>query len=274
MQGKLDFDAKRLFGDYMKLVDVPKLSPEETSVSELFGKKLGLINGSAWIQLWSYYFGRVYLPGVKLINVGNEAIQLNFMKAHEEGKKCPPKSNIELFGRYAKELVELSGVDAILITCSTMNRSFSYVQKMVEEYRVPVISIDQPMMEKCVNNGGKVLIVATHGPTVNNTRRLLEDTAQSMGKRELLEYTGATVEEAFELLGEGKIDAHNEAIAQAIKDKQSEEKIDQVVLAQLSMSVFKLSYPNPEKTFGIPVLTSGEEGFKKVYDVLTNTVNK
>jgi hypothetical protein len=44
------------------------------------------------------------------------------------------------------------------------------------------------------------------------------------------------------------------------------EKIGYVVLAQLSMTIFLLSYPDPLAEFGLPVLTSGECGFQFVYD--------
>lgn len=153
------------------------MKSKETVEQRLHGKKLGLVNGSAWVQLWSYYFGRVYLPGVKLVNLGNETIQLNFMKAHAEGSECPPKKNIELFARYARDLVELVGMDAILVTFSTMNRSLPYVKEAVAELGIPVVQIDEPMMESAVNRGGKVLIIVTHGSTVQTTQQLLEETA-------------------------------------------------------------------------------------------------
>lgn len=270
MNSHLDLNPRDLFSSYMKLVDVPKLSAEETNIPYLYGKKLGIINGSAWIQLWSYYFGRAYLPGVKLVNVCNEAIQLNFMKAHEEGRECPPKRNIELFARYARDLIELAHVDAILITCSTMNRSLPYVKKAIEEYNVPVVQIDEPMMERAVEISGKVLIIATHGPTVNSTRILLEETAASKNKDGTIKYVGVTLEDAFHLLGQGRIEEHNKLIADVIRKALSKYKIDQVVLAQLSMSVFNFSYPHPEETFGIPVLTSGDEGFKKIRSIFKN----
>lgn len=260
--------AISLFEDYMKLVHVPTLEPEATEDKSLYGKKLGLVNAAAWIQLWTYYFGRLYLPGVKLINVGNEAVQLNFMKAFREGLECPPRKNIELFASYSKDLIELAGVDAIMITCSTMNRSFSYVQKAVQEYGVPVIQIDLPLMEAAVNRAGKTLIIATLGTTVASTRKLLEETALAMGKYETLSFSEAIVEEAFDFLGEGHIQDHNRVIAEKIRSVQKHEKIDQVVLAQLSMCVFNLSYPDPEKEFGIPVLTSAVEGFKRARQIL------
>jgi aspartate/glutamate racemase len=257
-----------LFEEYMKLAHVTTLEPEPTEDKSLYGKKLGFVNPAAWIQLWTYYFGRLYLPGVKLINAGNEAVQLNFMKAFREGRECPPRQNIELFARYAKDLIELADVDAIMITCSTMNRSFPYVQKAVEEYGVPVIQIDQPLMEAVVNRGGQTLVIATLGTTVASTRKLLEETAAAMGKSETLSFSEAVVEEAFGLLGEGRIREHNRVIAEKIRSAQQRGKIDQVVLAQLSMCVFNLSYPDPQREFGIPVLTSGVEGFKKARQIL------
>jgi len=245
---------------------VPTLSPDSDAPASLRGKTLGIINGGAWITLWSYFFARRQLPGVRLVNVGNEAVQLNFMRAHHEGRPCPPQENIDAFGRYARDLVDLCGVDAILISCSTMNRAWPAVRDAVADSGAPVIAIDEPMMQRAVETGGRVLVVATHGPTVESTRALLEETAARVGTE--IAVCGATVEEAFELLGAGEIARHNEAIADAIRGACEREPVDVVVLAQLSMSVFKLSYPDCRAAFGVDVLTSGEEGFRRARAVL------
>lgn len=261
-----EVDAKSLFGAYMNLARVPTLEPEPDGSQPLYGKSLGIVNGSAWVTLWSYWFGRKHLPGVKLINVGNEAVQLNFMRAHLEGRPCPPPANVDLFVEYAQQLHTLFGVDAILITCSTMNRSAEPVRAAMDQYGVPVVQIDEPMMEAAVTAGGRVLVVATHGPTVENTQTLLRETATR--QRVDVEFGGATVPQAFDLLGSGDIDGHNEAIASAIRAAQKEERYRCAVLAQLSMSVFTFSYPNPEEVFGIPVICSGDAGFVRVREVL------
>ena len=135
-------------------------------------------------------------------------------------------------------------------------------------YEVPVIQIDEAMMEAAIENGGKILVVATHGPTVKSTQALLKETAERLHRK--IEYTGATVESAFDLLGQGKIAEHNEIIAQAIKEATKKDNVAIVVLAQLSMTVFKFSYPDSVKSFGIPVLTSGECGFLKAKEILMN----
>ena len=266
MQIMTNEQAMFFFSDYMRITGVPKLGPLPQGEPELIGKTLGIVNGSSWIELWSNFFGKRILPGVKFVNVGNEGVQLNFMQAHHDGKPCPPESNIQAFVRYARELAQFAAPDAILISCSTMNRSFSAVAEAVIEYDIPVIQIDMPMMEQAVAYGGKILVVATHGPTVKSTQNLLTETAQAMQRE--VSFCGATVEEAFSLLGEGRIAEHNEEIAAAIMDAQKQENISCVVLAQLSMAVFSLSYPNPVDTFGIPVFNSAEAGFGRIRQIL------
>lgn len=262
-----DLDGVRLFSEYLRVTGVAHLGPERRGDPALLGKRLGLLNGGAWIALWSYYFGRRYLPGVHLINVGNEAVQLNFMAAHAAGWPCPPQSNIDAFVRYARDLVDLAGVDAVLITCSTMNRAYRQVQAALAPLGVPVVQIDRPMMEAAVERGGRVLVVATHGPTVESTQALLRETAAEEGRE--VTYGGVTVEEAWERLARADVTGHNAALAAAIREALAEAPYESVVLAQLSMALFLLEHPDPLAEFGVPVLTSAEYGFRRVHEVLT-----
>jgi len=259
-------DPVSLFSNYMALTGVPSLEFDKAENPLLQGKKLGVVNGSGWISLWSTYFGKKILPGVKIINVGNEGVQLNFMRAHRDRLKCPPQINIDLFCRYAEDLYRLYEVNAVMISCSTMNRAYRDVQFHMNKFDVPVIQIDEAMMEEAVNSNGRILVIATHGPSVKSTQQLLKETATRLKRN--VEFDGATVEEAFNLLGEGKIEEHNRLIAETIATNLEKTKIDIVVLAQLSMSVFSFSFPEPLKTFGIPVLNSGETGFRRAGEVL------
>jgi Asp/Glu/hydantoin racemase len=265
-KGVAAVDPLELFGMYLQVTGVASLECPEATDPGLRGKSLGIVNGSSWILLWSMYFGRLLLPGVRLINVGNEAVQLNFMRAHREGNPVPPELNIELFARYARDLATLCDLDAILITCSTMNRAHGAVRAAVASFHVPVVQIDEPMMEAAVRHGGRILVIATHGPTVENTQRLLAETGRRLGRD--VSFTGLCVEEAFDMLGRGDVRGHNEAIAEGIRRIQERERVDVAVLAQLSMSVFRFSHPDCRKEFGIPVLTSAEEGFTRVRQLL------
>ena len=259
-------DPVRLFSDYMQVTGVPMLADEPTGDPRLAGKKLGVVNGASWTSLWSTYFGRMMLPGVKIVNVGNEGVQLNFMRAFHRGELCPPQINMDLFARYARDLFDLVQVDAILISCSTMNRALGQVSETMRPVGVPVIPIDQAMMEEAVRGEGRILVVATHGPTVKSTQSLLRETAERLGKS--VEFVGATVEEAFDALGQGRIADHNRVIADAIRGVQAKQPVDIVVLAQMSMSVFVFSFPDPIADFGVPVLNSGQTGFRRAGQVL------
>jgi len=265
-----DVDCIRLFSDFLKVVGIAHLGNEKFGEEKFIGKKLGVLNGSAWIMLWASYFGRRFLPGVHLVNAGNEAMHLNFMEAYHNGQPTPPQSNIDAMARYAVDLVELAGVDAVLITCSTMNRSYPKVSKALEPYQVPVLQIDRPMMEKAVRYGGRVLVVATHGPTVKSTQALLQETAHDLGKE--VEFSGLHTELPWERLAEFDIKGHNDTLAEVVYKKLKEEEISCVVFAQLSMTAFLLSYPEPEREFGVPIFTSGQCGFEAVGDILLNTL--
>lgn len=261
-------EALRLFSEYLRVTGVAHSGPEAQGDPSLIGKRLGLLNGSSWISLWANFFGRYYLPGVHLVNAGNEAVQINFIEAHEAGQSGLPTANLAAFKRYALDLVELGHVDALLITCSTMNRSYTLVREALQAYKIPVLQIDRPMMQRAVKLDGQVLILATHGPTMESTQSLLEEVAAEA--RRTVSSTGLLVQPAWEALARGNVEEHNEILAQTIRDMTNEMRISSVVLAQLSMSIFLLSFPDPLKEFGIPVFTSGQCGFEAMHAVLAS----
>ena len=261
-------DAIRLFSAYLRVTGVAHISPEPLGDPRLVGKRLGLLNGSSWITLWANYFGHMYLPGVHLVNAGNEAVQINFMEAHSTGLPSLPAANLSAFKRYAIDLVELGHVDAVLITCSTMNRAYPHVSAALQCYQVPVHQIDRPMMERAVDHGGTILVIATHGPTVESTQALLQEVAAERGKS--MRITGALVGDAWDCLARGEVEKHNAILAKTIRDQMQAEEIGCVILAQLSMTIFLLSHPDPMKEFGIPVYTSGQCGFEAVREALVS----
>ena len=89
MTDPADLEALALFDAYLKATGVPSLSHVRADDPALQGRTLGILNGSSWISLWSTWFARRLLPGVKLVSAGNEAVQLNFMAAHHRGEPVP-----------------------------------------------------------------------------------------------------------------------------------------------------------------------------------------
>ena len=80
-----------------------------------------------------------------------------------------------------------------------------------------------------------------------------------------MSYSGLTVEEAWHALAVGDVVGHNQLLAEAIRRRLDSEEVGCVVLAQLSMTVFLLSYPDPLDEFGVPVFTSGQCGFEFIH---------
>ncbi len=263
---RLPRQTETFFETYLRLTGLPHLGPETAGELPFVGRRVGILNGSSWITAWSTFFGRRYLPGAHLVNAGNEAVQLSFMRAHAAGEACPPARNIARFTEYARDLVELADVDIVLVTCSTMNRSYPAITEALAPSGVPVVQIDVPMMERAVTLGGPILVVATHGPTVESTRTLLDETALQLGRS--VDHSGITVEAAWDALARADVRGHNDAIAEAIRRETAGSRFRCVVLAQLSMAAILFSHPDPSAEFGVPVLTSAEYGFGRVAEIL------
>ena len=119
-----------------------------------------------------------------------------------------------------------------------------------------------------MHHGGRILVIATHGPTVESTQALLREVAGEAGLA--VSMSGALVEEAWDCLARGEVEQHNAILAKTIRNSMQKEEIGCVVLAQLSMTIFLLSHPDPVKEFGVPVFTSGQCGFEAVREVLVS----
>ena len=143
-----------------------------------------------------------------------------------------------------------------------MNRAYPQVRELLHPYGIPVFQIDRNMMERAVKHNGKILVIATHGPTVKSTGELLLEVAGETGRS--VSIASVLVEEAWNSLARGDVEEHNNLLARMIRYHLLTEEIKCVVLAQLSMTVFLLSYPDPLKEFSIPVYTSGQCGFEAV----------
>ncbi|MBN1671956.1 MAG: Asp/Glu/hydantoin racemase [Kiritimatiellae bacterium] len=239
--------------------------PAGQADNPLAGKKVGLVDAGSWIPIWGDYFGRKLLPGVEISHICDDSIQKAFMQARAKGEPVPPQGNIDRFGDYALNLASY-GYDAVLLTCSTMNRSYPSVARRLQPLGVPVVQIDRPMCEQAVQSGKKIGLFVTLATSVRSSELLLEETAKEMGC--VVAYATYLREEAFTQLGQGHVREHNRILADAIRTAVNDDGIELGVLAQLSMSVFTFDYPDAEHAFGIPVLNSAETGFARVKELL------
>jgi hypothetical protein len=86
--------------------------------------------------------------------------------------------------------------------------------------------------------------------------------------RQAAQLLGLNIEAAWQDLAIGDVEGHNQRLAEGIRQHMKSEQIGCVVLAQLSMTAFLLSFPDPITEFGVPVFTSGQCGFEFVREFL------
>jgi hypothetical protein len=94
----------------------------------------------------------------------------------------------------------------------------------------------------------------------------LEETAARAGRA--VSYRQLSIPQAWECLAAGDVAGHNRALAEGIRRALERPGIGCVVLAQLSMAVYKLPALEADDTLGVPVLTSAECGFGQVRPLL------
>ena len=124
---------------------------------------------------------------------------------------------------------ELSGAELVVICCSTISGIASTASALVS---IPVMGIDEPMMERAVKEGEKVMVLATMPSTLSPSLRLLQDTCQRFEKSVVIDSVLCT--EARGFLDAGDPEQHDAILTDEIK--KALKSYDIVVLAQASMA--------------------------------------
>ncbi|MCL2397727.1 MAG: aspartate/glutamate racemase family protein [Defluviitaleaceae bacterium] len=218
-------------------------------------KTLGIIHANIITTRAMEPYIQKYIPDVTICHMVDDTIQRDNIAA---GVGVIPKVNYYKFVQYAHNLEE-TGVDLILLACSTFNYAAELARPMIN---TPIAQIDRPMMEEAVKIGHRVGLLATLETTVPSSERLLRIAAAEAGKD--VEVKTVLCGQAFAELQKGNVDAHNSMLLEAI-DKLSAE-VDSIVMAQLSMSALALHLANTK----VPVFNSGDTGFGRVKAMLEN----
>lgn len=187
-------------------------------------------------------------PDVTVLNFVNEYL---LFRANEKGG-----ADEEGLHRFVRILLDAAdaGVDGIIVACSVYTPFAGRVNGLTS---MPVIGIDAPMLERAVEIGGKIGILATTAPSAPSAQRQMEKFAASRGKT--VEFRRAVVTEAMTALKAGDVPAHNRLLAETGR-KLLSEGCDVLVLSQITMACAA----DGMKDLGIPVLTSPREGVREI----------
>lgn len=148
---------------------------------------------------------------------------------------------------------EKAGVNGILLACSAFS---PYAEDLRKLMAVPVLSADIAMLEKAVQMGEKIGVIATLGAAGPTTEGLLKKIADQQQKK--IAINTQVLTEAFTALKQGNADLHNKMIQQKVTELAAES--DVVLLAQMSMT-------RAIKSLGpvrVPLLTSPEISVKAI----------
>lgn len=210
-----------------------------------------LHTGAVTIPMLKERFMRL-LPDVRVVNILDDSL-VNDMKM---GGGLTPQitKRVSTYCMLAEDM----GADVILSACSSMGDAIPIAQTMVS---VPIIRVDEPMVEKAVTMGQRIGVIATVRTTLEPTVRLFRCKASEQGRR--IEIVERLCEGALELLAAGKAEEHDRVVLEKIRELNSQ--VDVIVLAQVSIARL---IPNIDPDVTVPVLASPDSAVQRVRDVL------
>jgi hypothetical protein len=190
-------------------------------------------------------------PQAQVLNVLDETL---YADVGPNGETTPA-----LIVRVANLLrhAEASGADGIVFSGSTFGPA---VEEGRKGMKVPVLRIEEAMMDDAVARGGSILVVSTQKRAMPVVRGTLDQSAKRAGKNP--EIKELWVAGARDALNAGDHDKHDRLIAE---QSAAAGNFDTIVLSMISMAPARAKMPPAlaEKT-----LTSGEAAVARMRKLL------
>ena len=154
---------------------------------------------------------------------------------------------------------EQAGADVIQLTCSSVSPCVDVAGFLVS---VPVLKIDEPMVEHAVDGFASIGVIATAPTTLRPTTELVQDRARIRGRS--VEVESVLCEGAYDAFFAGDLDRHDRIVRDRLSDLMT--MVDVVLLAQVSMARVADTLSESEKP--VPVLTSPRFAVERLAQVL------
>ena len=120
------------------------------------------------------------------------------------------------------------GADGILFTCSAFRQ---VIDACIKEFEVPILKPNDAMIEKALDAGARIAVMATVGPTIPSISAEIEEIAASRDQKvELVPYF---VDGAFDALAGGDAATHDRLVAERAREIRN---CDAILLAQFTLS--------------------------------------
>jgi Asp/Glu/hydantoin racemase len=120
------------------------------------------------------------------------------------------------------------GADGILFTCSAFR---PVIDACIREFALPILKPNDAMIERALDAGSRIAVMATVGPTIPSISVEIEEMAAARGRT--VELVPCVVEHAFDALASGDAATHDRLVAERARDIRG---CDAIVLAQFTLS--------------------------------------
>jgi aspartate/glutamate racemase len=150
----------------------------------------------------------------------------------------------EAFGTLTRYMVA-RGADGIVFTCSAFRQ---VIDACAREFDVPILKPNDAMIEKALDAGSRIAVMATVGPTIPSISVEIEEAAAARGQT--VELVPCVVDHAFDALAAGDAATHDRLVAERAREIRD---CDTIVLAQFTLS---RAVPAVQAVSAIPVYDS------------------
>lgn len=166
-----------------------------------------------------------------------------------------------IYRRVAEHVVaaEGAGADVVQLTCSSISPTVEAASMMVG---IPVLKIDEPMVDKAIALGERIGVAATAPTTLKPTTDLVYERAEAAGKQ--VKVDPVLCEGAYEALFAGDLETHDRIVGETLRALMA--RNDVVLLAQASMARVADTIPAEEQT--VPILSSPRMAVERAREVL------
>jgi Asp/Glu/hydantoin racemase len=192
------------------------------------------------------------LPEVRVLNLLDEAL----LKEAERLGAITPGLVRRMTGLVA--LHESAGAELVLFTCNAYS---PFVDQVRAQSGVPVLPIDEAMLQAALASGRRLGVLATVAAGLEQQRQGIDRVAVAAGKE--VEVVPVLRTDAFAALNAGDAASHDRILLEELA--QLAPRVDVVLLAQASMAGLVQKIP-PETP--APVLSSPQLAVTKVKEML------
>lgn len=193
------------------------------------------------------------IPDVEVFHIVDESL---LTLTREEGTVSPrTKRRVADYVASA----ETAGADVVMVTCSSVGPGVDATQPFAT---VPLLRVDEAMVDRAVETGSRVGVLATLTSTLEPTVSLVHRRAEAAGRS--VEVVASVCDGAFEAVTSGDTERHDELVRAGLVELVRE--VDVVVLAQASMARVADQLSPEERQ--VPVLSSPRPAMEQVAAVI------